>query len=128
MKKVIDVTNGSIQLSNGVVLDKTFSFEAFKKTKFYQEQDETKVITLSPVQEIGGQEFVITIRFMNGLLDHVSLVSTADFSDKDEPLRKVHHDKLLQDWQIKCGEYDWGRIESDYDRRGNISSINIFYE
>ena len=126
---MINIKNGSIQLSDGTILDGSFSFGNFQTTKYYDNQDETRVITLSPTQKIGEEEFVITIRFKNGRLNYISLISTTlDFSEKDEPLRKEHHDKILQNWHVDCGEYNWGRLESEYDKRGNISSINIYYK
>lgn len=50
-----------------------------------------------------------------------------DFSEKGEKERKLFHDAILKEYGINAPkEYDFGKISSDYDERGNISS-NIVY-
>ena len=59
----------------------------------------------------------------------VSLVCCdRDFTVQDEFKRKEFHDEILKGYGITGSkEYDWGSVSSDYDRRGNTSSINFTY-
>lgn len=45
-----------------------------------------------------------------------------------EPQRKLIHDKILVKYGIENGKgYPWGKVVSDYDARGNVSAITIYY-
>ena len=64
-----------------------------------------------------------------------------EFSEEDEYKRKLFHDEILIElykkifhddilnklWWKRQMEFSWGKISSDYDPRGNVSSINIVY-
>ena len=50
------------------------------------------------------------------------------FRKKNEDKRKLLHDNILKELGINQQmEYSWGKISSDYDARGNVSSIDIEY-
>lgn len=51
-----------------------------------------------------------------------------EFSERNEDKRKLLHDNILKELGINQQmEYSWGKISSDYDARGNVSSIDIEY-
>lgn len=51
-----------------------------------------------------------------------------DYTEEEEPKRKELHNEILKWYGIDgTAEYDWGSISSDYDKRGNVSIINLTY-
>lgn len=48
---------------------------------------------------------------------------------EDEPKRKKLHDRILKEYGVRENDsFNWGKSEFSYDRRGNVSSINIIYK
>ena len=47
----------------------------------------------------------------------------------EEQKRKEIHDRILADWGLReCNIFDWGTIKSNFDTKGNVSSVNIVYK
>ena len=124
-----DIRNGILRLSEDLILSPEYTFEDFKKTSYYKGQDGIRVITLDDRYNIEGNAFLVSLIFVEGRLDNVSLVCTdEEFSWETEPERKKLHDRILNDWGLS-GEnlFDWGNISSVFDAKSCVSSIVIRY-
>ncbi len=126
---MIDIKSGKIQTQEGLITEPNFRFDEFKTTRFYNGQDGVKIIYLEEKQTIDNMKFIVSLFFKNHKIYMLSLICCEfEFSDSEEPKRKLLHDKILSDIGInQREEYKWGKISSDYDARSNISSINIVY-
>ncbi len=124
-----DIRNGSISISDQLTIHPAFTFEQFKRTKFYKDQDGIKMICLDGPQVIDDRKYIVSLLFRNGKIYMVSFICCdKEFSEKDEKKRKILHDDILSELGIRPQErYSWGEISSDYDARSNLSSINIVY-
>lgn len=127
MKK--DVRDGFVTISDELTIFPSFSFEQFKHTKFYKNQDGVKIIYLDEQQIIDNRKYIVSLFFRYGQIYMISLICCdKEFSENDENKRKILHDDILNELGIKeQKEYSWGKISSDYDARSNVSSINIMY-
>lgn len=126
---MINISNGFVTISDELTIFPEFSFEQFKHTKFYKNQDEVKIIYLDEKQIIDNRKYIVSLFFKDRKIYMVSLICCdEEFSEKDEDKRKILHDDILNKLGIKPQmEYSWGKISSDYDARSNLSSINIMY-
>lgn len=124
-----DIRDGFISISDKLTIYPGFSFEQFKHTKFYKNQDGIKMIYLDGQQIIEDRKYIVSLFFRNGTIYMVSLICCEkEFSENDEKKRKILHDDILNGFGIRSQErYSWGKISSDYDTRSNVSSINIVY-
>lgn len=124
-----DIRNGSISISDQLTIYPGFSFEQFKRTKFYNGQDGIKTICLDGPQMIHGRKYMVNLFFRNGTIYMVSLICCEqEFSEQDEEKRKRFHDDILNASGLRPRErFHWGKISSDYDGRSNLSSINVEY-
>lgn len=70
----------------------------------------------------------VSFFFREGKIYMVSLINCDEnISEDREKERKEIHDRILIQEGIESGkEYNWGKIESKYDVRSNVSSIDIF--
>lgn len=126
---MIDNSNGFINISNDLTIFPGFTFEQFKRTKFYDNQDGIKIIYLNEQQIINDKKYIVSLFFRDRKIYMVSLICCdKEFSEQDERKRKKLHDAILNELGINQQmEYSWGKISSDYDSRSNLSSINIIY-
>lgn len=126
---MIDKNNGDLIINDSLKFYPGFTFEEFKMTKFYKEQDEVRVIYLDEKQLIGGKEYLVNFFFVNQKIYIVSLINCdEEISEEEEPKRKLLHDEILNKNCIESGtQYTWGKVVSEYDSRSNVSSINVFY-
>lgn len=125
-----DINDGIVAISEELIIFPNFSFEQFKCTKFYKNQDGVRIIYLDGQQIIDNRKYIVSLFFRDGRIYIMSLICCdRKFSEKDEDKRKILHDDILLDeLGIKeQKEYSWGKISSDYDARSNVSSINIMY-
>lgn len=126
---MIDIDNGFLTISDELTIFPGFSFEQFKHTRFYKNQDGVRIIDLDEKQIIDNRKYIVSLFFRNGKIYMVSLICCdKEFSQKDAVKRKKFHDDILNELGINQNkEYTWGKISSDYDARGNVSSIDIIY-
>ena len=126
---MLDINNGFFEVSNELTIFPDFSFEQFKNTKFYKNQDGLRIFYLDEQQIIDNRKYIVSLFFRNGKIYMVSLICCdKEFSEKDEYKRKILHDDILNELGINQQmEYNWGKISSDYDARSNVSSIDIMY-
>ena len=128
-KKMLNIFNGFFKISDELTIFPGFSFEQFKKTKFYRNQDGMRLIYLSGQQLIDNRKYIVSLFFRNEKIYMVSLICCdKEVSEKDEAKRKILHDDILHELGINQQEdYNWGKICSNYDVRSNVSSIDITY-
>lgn len=126
---MLDISNGFFKISDELTIFPSFSFEQFKNTRFYKNQDGLRIIYLDEQQIIDNRKYIVSLFFRNGKIYMVSLICCdKEFSEKDEDKRKLLHDDILNELGINQQmEYSWGNISSDYDARSNVSSIDIMY-
>ncbi|GAA2822677.1 hypothetical protein [Pseudolactococcus raffinolactis] len=126
---MIDLQTGNIMIYPDLILHSNLTFLEFKKTSFYNNQNPNKIIYLVEPQIIDDKKYIVSLFFRDGKIYSFSLLNIDfDFTVETEKERKQIHDKILLSYQIVSGKkYSWGMIESEYDSRSNISSINIFY-
>ncbi|MDE7435703.1 MAG: hypothetical protein K2N01_07800 [Lachnospiraceae bacterium] len=124
-----DIYNGFLTISDELTIFPGFSFEQFKHTRFYKNQDEVRIIYLDEQQIIDNRKYIVSLFFKNEKIYMVSLICCdKEFSEKDAVKRKELHDDILKELGInQKKEYSWGKISSDYDARSNVSSIDIIY-
>ena len=126
---MLDISNGVLEVSDELVLSPGFSFEQFKRTRFYKNQDGVKIIYLDEQQIIDNRRYFVNLFFRNKKIYIVSLVCCdKEFPEEDEPKRKNLHDEILNELGVNQQvNYSWGKITSSYDARSNLSCINIVY-
>lgn len=126
---MINKKTGVIEIGADLRISPTYKFSDYKKTPYYNGEDGIKEITLNKEQEIDGRHYFVSLIFREQLIYSVSLINSDKiFSEEEEPKRKELHDKILQNYGINLDSvYSWGKISSEYDSRGNISSISIYY-
>lgn len=126
---MINIKDGVIKISDELTISPNFSYEQFKNTRFYKNQDGIRLIYLDEQQFIDNRKYIVSLYFRNCKIYIVSLICCdKEFSEKDEYKRKIFHDNILREYGIKeHEEYSWGKMYSNYDIRSNISSIDILY-
>lgn len=126
---MMDIKEGKVITDEGLSINPYYTFEEFKLTKFYNEQDEIRIIYLDEKQTLCGRKFIVSLFFKNGVIYMTSLICCdVDIKETEEPKRKKVHDKLLAELGLtQTSVFEWGNITSEYDARSNLSSINITY-
>lgn len=129
IQEMENIKNGIIKISEELVITPQYSFSEFKKTSYYNGQEGVRTIWLNNMQMISGRNYKVNLFFRNEKIYMVSLVCCDKIFDFSEEFkRKEIHDDILRDLNIMDGErFAWGRIVSDYDKKSNISSIDIIY-
>ncbi len=127
---LMDLRSGIIKINNELVIHPQYSFKEFQETPFYKGQDDERVIYIEEPQIIDGRKYLVDLTFDNKKIYSVSLCNIdVELTDwEDEPKRKEIHDKILIENGILNGcQYGWGNIVSEYDPKGGVSDINIYY-
>ena len=126
---MLDINNGVIEISDELTIFPDYSFEQFKNTRFYNNQDGVRIFYLDEQQIIVSRKYIVSLFFRTGKIYMVSLICCdKEFQERNEDKRKLLHDNILKELGINQQmEYSWGKISSDYDARGNVSSIDIEY-
>ncbi|ORT98733.1 hypothetical protein D081_2407 [Anaerovibrio sp. JC8] len=124
-----DFEKGLVGLYDDLMIGPGYTFEDFKKSRYFCNQDGILIVDLEEKVYIDGRCYLACLFFRNGAIYMLSLICCdRKFSEIDEPKRKAFHDEILKGYGIEGKqEYSWGSISSDYDSRGNVSSINLVY-
>ncbi len=125
----MDYRTGELTLHNEI-FHKDYTFKQFKKSALYSGQNAERVFTLEGKYKIDNWEFYVSLFFRQGILNMISLCcNTHEISFDDEPKRKELHDSILAEYGLSDDEeFVWGSVRSVYDRKSNVSSINIIYD
>jgi len=126
---MIDITNGLLTINSELMFYPGYKFDDFKKTKYYKGQNDVRGIYLKDMQDIDGKHYLVNFFFINRRIYVVSLINCDyEISEEYEYKRKTIHDNILAKDKIRSAhQYEWGKVDSEYDARSNISSINIYY-
>ena len=126
---MIDLKNGRIIIAEDLHICPTYTFDEFKKSKYYVKQDGIRVIYLDGNQYICGRKYIVSLFFRNQKLYMLSLICCDnEYNAMEEQKRKNLHDEILKELGIiNEKSFLWGKISSIYDARSNCSSINITY-
>lgn len=135
MQEIIGNMYGSMNYRTGEltihneVFHKWYTFKQFKKSALYKAQDDVKMFSLEGKYKIDNWIFYVSFFFKYGKLYMISLFcEDPEISFEDEPKRKELHDSILAEYGLSDDEeFVWGSVSSVYDRKSNISSINIIY-
>ena len=127
---MIDLKDGSIIIDNRIKLSPIFSFSKFKLSTLYSRQNPEKFIYIKEPVSIKEKLFYLSLKFENEKLIHIQLmIADYSISFEEEEERKIIHDNLLKKFNIlQNKEYEWGKIKSTYDPKGNCSHIHIIYK
>ena len=125
----MDISKGIVEIDNELVVKPNFTFEQFKETKYYTNQDGIRIIYLDEPQIIKNRKYIVSLFFRDGKIYMLSLICCdEEYSEKDESKRKDLHDLILKELGVlENSNFEWGEIKSIYDARSNISRINIIY-
>ena len=126
----MDISKGIVEIDNELVVKPNFTFEQFKETKYYTNQDGIRIIYLDEPQIIKNRKYIVSLFFRDGKIYMLSLICCdEEYSEKDESKRKDLHDLILKELGVlENSNFEWGEIKSIYDARSNISSINIMLQ
>lgn len=126
---MIDIKTGVVIISDKLKVSPEFDYEDFKKTSYFKGQDSVRIIYLDEKQMINEHTYIVSLFFRKEKIYMVSLINCdEDISEHEEKKRKEKHDEILcQEGIVSGQEYYWGKVESEYDARSNISSINVYY-
>lgn len=126
---MIDLSNGIVKVTEGLIVYPNYSFKEFKQTSFYKKQDGIRILYLDGQQVIDGKNYIVSMFFKNEKIYILSLICcNMQYSEMEEKKRKELHDEILKQYNIVGEkEFAWGRVTSDYDARSNCSSINLLY-
>lgn len=125
----MDYRTGELTLHNEM-FHKGYTFKQFKKSALYSRQKVERVFTLEEKYKIDNWEFLVSLFFRQGILNMISLCCNShEISFDDEQKRKELHDSILAEYGLSDDEeFVWGSVHSVYDRKSNVSSINIIYD
>ena len=124
----MNIKHGIIEIG-GEKIFPDYTFDDFKKSNFFENQDGIRVIYLKGSHLIGENHFIVSLTFINNRIYMISLFcSDYNIDFQEEQKRKEIHDKILSDWGLREHNiFNWGTIKSNFDAKGNVSSINIVY-
>ncbi len=124
-----DFDKGIFSLAEDLVITSGYSFEQFRDTKYYGNQNPERVFWLKDEFEFHDHVFAASLFFRNEIIYMLSLLCCdKTFSMEEEEKRKDYHDEILRLWAITQSEYPWGNVDSAYDPKSNISSIDIIFK
>ena len=122
------MNKGVISFSDDLVITSGYTFEQFRNTRYYKGQNPERVFWLDEKFMFQGHSFMVGLFFRSGVIYMLSLLCCdMEFGMEEEKKRKELHDEILQSWGIERSDQEWGRIESVYDARSNISSIDLVF-
>lgn len=122
------ISKGVISLSDDLVITSGYTFDQFRATRYYKGQKPERVFWLEEEFMLQGHAFMAGLFFRNGVIYMLSLLCCdREFGMEEEEKRKELHDEILKSAGIAQRDHEWGHIQSVYDGRSNISSIDIVY-
>lgn len=104
-----------------------YTFEDFKKTHFYNNQDGIRIIKLENMVYIEEHQYIVNLMFENFNLYMIQLYCVDDITLTSEERIEVNN-KILEEYGLsEEKQFEWGSIKSSYDPRSDVSSIVIIY-
>jgi hypothetical protein len=126
----MDFQNDKIFIANDLIIHPGYTLDEFMKTRFYKGQNTERIIPFGEQVIIDRRKYYGDLWFKNNKIYCVSLLCVDEnFTQETEPQRKIFHDRILKEYNLNPSEtFIWGKVLSTYDPRGNVSSIDIFYQ
>ena len=122
------INKGVISLSDDLVITSGYTFDQFRSTRYYEGQKPERAFWLDEKFMFQGHSFMVSLFFRSGVIYMLSLLCCdLEFGMEEEKKRKELHDEILQSWGIERSDQEWGYVESVYDARSNISSIDLVF-
>ncbi len=124
----MDLTRGVIEFE-GERFYPGYTFDDFKRSRFYTDQDGILYIQLDHPIHILNHTFIITICFMDYELDLLLLccIDKEIPFDREIERKKLHEQILAEQGLAPVNNYPWGSVDSIYDPRSNCCDIAIVY-
>ncbi len=121
--------DGIVTIDNELVVSSGYTFNEFKKTSFYSGEDETLAVYLEKTVTIDNHKYAVILRFNKGIIYSLSLICCdLEISMEYEEERCLLHNQILSQYGLSNkNEFSWGKITSNYDEKGNVSSICFLY-
>lgn len=115
---------------DGVEFYPGYTFEDFKKTPFYTNQDGIRIIPLNGAKEIDDHKYIVNLFFRDGKLYMISLACVdMDVPFEEEEKRALLHRQILAEYGLSdVNTFSWGTIKAIYDSRSNSSNIAFVYQ
>lgn len=114
-------------LSDDIAIDREYKFEDFKRTKFYDNQQDNRffwINNLCQIKELGGL-FKVGLWFEDGKIRQIQLLFM-DNDISDEIMRKNKHQEIIRD-NISNISLQASKITNYWDERDLYSTIIIDY-
>ena len=118
------ITIGGVEFYPG------YTFEDFKKTHFYTNQDGIRIIHLNDIIEIDAHKYLVNLFFRDYKLYMISFVCIdIDIPFEEEEKRGVLHKQILAEYGLSdVNIFPWGVLKTVYDPRSNANRIAIIYK
>lgn len=115
---------------DGVEFYPGYTFEDFKKTKFYSNQDGIRIIRLNGVIKIDNHQYLVNLFFREYTLYMISLVCVdIDIPFEEEEKRAVLHRQIMAEYGLSdVNVFSWGILKVSFDPRSNSSKIGLIYQ
>lgn len=115
---------------DGVEFYPGYTFEDFKKTKFYSNQDGIRIIRLNGVIKIDNHQYLVNLFFREYTLYMISLVCVdVDIPFEEEEKRAMLHRQIMAEYGLSdVNVFSWGTLKVSYDPRSNSSKIGVIFQ
>ena len=130
MHRIVDKDTGKIIISRDLVIEKGYSFDEFKQTSYYTNQDAQMAFGLGQSFVIGSMEYGVTLVFDEEIISQIHLWYAGEDMPpypSDEIARAKYVQILELDGYDVWNQFEWGGIAYEYDPRMSDGSLIIWY-
>ena len=115
---------------DGVEFYPGYTFEDFKKTKFYSNQDGIRIIRLNGAVKVDEHQYLVNLFFREYTLYMISMVCVdIDIPFEEEEKRAVLHRQIMAEYGLSdVNFFSWGILKVSFDPRSNSSKIGLIYQ
>ena len=115
---------------DGVEFYPGYTFEDFKKTMFYSNQDGIRIIRLNGAVKVDEHQYLVNLFFREYTLYMISMVCVdIDIPFEEEEKRAVLHRQIMADYGLSdVNVFSWGILKVSFDPRSNSSKIGLIYQ
>ena len=115
---------------DGVEFYPGYTFEDFKKTKFYSNQDGIRIIRLNGAVKVDEHQYLVNLFFREYTLYMISMVCVdIDIPFEEEEKRAVLHRQIMAEYGLSdVNVFSWGILKVSFDPRSNSSKSGLIYQ
>ena len=115
---------------DGVEFYPGYTFEDFKKTKFYSNQDGIRIIRLNGAVKVDEHQYLVNLFFREYTLYMISMVCVdIDIPFEEEEKRAVLHRQIMAEYGLSdVNVFSWGILKVSFDPRSNSNKIGLIYQ